>query len=100
MGHRKSILSSHGYQVRYEERPKERDCPASKHCIAIKGSVKYFAFTICHPANPDTYQRIQSVQDSIPHMARMVEPIEDIVLLEEASGEKIGRWTMRLTMPS
>ena len=92
MGYRKSTLSSYGYQARYEERPKERGSDASRHCIAIKGGLEHFAFRVCPPDHPDHYQRIRSVQDSIPHMARMVGPFDDIVLLERASGEKL--WEM------
>src|ERR1700730_8925526 len=92
MGHRKLILSAYGYQARYEERPKERGSDASRHCIALKGGLEHFAFRVCPPDHPDHYQRIRSVQDSIPNMARMVGPVEDVDLLERASGEK--RWEM------
>jgi hypothetical protein len=92
MGHRESILSAKGYEVRYEELPKESGSVASKHCIAIKDGVEHFAFTICDPEYPDHYRRIESLQGSIPRMARMVGPIEDVVLLEKAHGIKL--WEM------
>jgi hypothetical protein len=90
MGHRRLILSPLGYEIRCDELPKERGCVvAANQCIAIKGGVKHFAFNICPPDHPDHYERIQSVQASIPYMARMVGPFEDVVLLEEAQGQKL-----------
>jgi len=74
MKHRELILSPHGYVVRYEEVPKERGDPASKHCIATKEGKEYFAFTVCPLAGRDHFKRIGGIQDSIPHMARLIGP--------------------------
>jgi hypothetical protein len=86
-------LLAYGYEIRCEELPKERgSSAATKHCIAIKGGVEHFAFVVRYPDHPDHYRRIQRIQGSIPHMARMVGPMEDIVLLERAHGQKL--WEM------
>jgi len=97
MGHRESILSPQGYEVTYETR-QTRGAGAKKVCVAIKGGVKHFAFRIGHECpndSADHYQRIQRIQNSIPHMARMVGPIGDIVLLEEARGEMLWHMSNR-----
>jgi hypothetical protein len=94
MGHRESILSPRGYEVTYETR-QTRGAGEKRVCVAIKDGVRHFAFKICHECpddRPDHYQHIQSIQNSIPHMARMVGPIGDVVLLEEARGEML--WHM------
>ena len=77
-----------GNIVAYETR-QTRGAGVKRVCIAVKDGVRHFAFKICDKCpddNPDHYQRIESIQTTIPHMARMVGPIEDIVLLEEARG--------------
>ncbi len=94
MGYRESILSQRGYEVRYETRY-TRGAGAKRVCIAIKDGVRSFAFRIGHECPddcPDHYQHIQNIQTSIPHMARMVGPIRDVVLLEAARGEML--WHM------
>lgn len=95
MGYREAVLSAEGYEIKYEEGEKYRGSGAKKHrnCIATKGGVRYFAFRISPPDHPRHHQRIQSIQGSIPHMARMLEPIQDVVLLEEAHGTNL--WHMK-----
>jgi hypothetical protein len=98
MEHLESILSSKGYEVRCEELRKERGSDASKHWIATKGGVEHFAFKIggpdCAHDRPDHYRRIRSIQDSIPRMARMIGPFEDIVLLERCHPHARKLWEM------
>jgi hypothetical protein len=93
MGYRESILSPRGYEATYEEIKKHRGSDTTwRKCTAIKDGVKYFAFKICEHDTPDRYRRIQSIQVSIPRMARMEGPIENVVLLEEARGSLL--WEM------
>jgi hypothetical protein len=91
MGDREAILLPRGYEVTYRECRKYRGSVATKQCIAMKDGVRYFAFKVCPKVcphdHPDHYHRIQRIQASIPRMARMVGPIEDVVLLEEARGQ-------------
>lgn len=93
MGYRQAILSLHGYKVKYETRPKYR-CSADTVtlCVALKDSVRYFAFRISAPDYVDHFRRLEKIQFSIPHMARMVGPIGDVVLLEAARGQLL--WEM------
>src|SRR5580698_4245216 len=58
MGHRESVLTEHGYEVTYKTSPKYRGSTPTRHCIAIKDGVRYFAFTIDHRELPDHYKRI------------------------------------------
>jgi hypothetical protein len=92
MEYHEAILSPLGYEVTYKQCRRYRGSEPMKLCIAIKDGMKYFAFKICRPAYPNHFCRIRSIQDSIPHMARMVGPIEDVVLLQEAEGELL--WEM------
>jgi Phosphotransferase enzyme family len=92
MGHRQAVLSAQGFVVRYDVLPRDRGAPGSTHCIATKDGIKYFAFTILPPEHPDHHKRIASIQESIPHMARIVGPFDDVVLLEKAPGQKL--WEM------
>jgi hypothetical protein len=90
MGQLKSILSAAGYEVRCETIAKERGSEGTQHFIAMKNGVEHFAFQLCSPDDdPGHYRRIQSVQSTIPHMAKMVGPIEDVILLERARGKKL-----------
>lgn len=81
MGYREDVLRPHGYHVTYTKRPAYRGSDPKVICTATKGGTEYFAFK-----DPGHYHRIRLVQDSIPHMARMVEEIGDVILLETASG--------------
>jgi hypothetical protein len=97
VGYRESILSPRGYDVTYETRL-TRGTGAKRVCVAIKDGVMHFAFKIRHECpddHPDHYQHIQSIQTSIPHMARMVGPIGDVVLLEAARGEMLWHMAYR-----
>ena len=86
------ILSSEGYVVTTSLREKYRGAGSHQHvCIATKNSLTYYAFKVGTPAcvhdHVDHYERIRTLQDSIPRMARMVGPFEDVVLLEAAHGQ-------------
>jgi hypothetical protein len=94
MGYREAVLSPEGYEIVYQGREKYRGSGGQhRSCVATKGGVRYFAFRICHPDSPKHHERIQRIQDSIPHMARMLKPIKDVVLIEEARGENL--WHMK-----
>ncbi|HSZ59672.1 MAG TPA: phosphotransferase [Tepidisphaeraceae bacterium] len=82
MGHRKSILESHGYTAVYEEREKYRGGPKGLLCLARRGNSEYFAFK-----HKGRYRRLYEVQDSIPHMARIVDLVEDVAVFEKAIGK-------------
>jgi hypothetical protein len=88
------ILSPRGYQVQYVTREKYAGSDSTTLCIAIKGGVKYYAFKVCAPDHPDHHRRIQSIQDSCPRMAKIVGPIEDVVLSTEARGQNL--WGMEV----
>jgi hypothetical protein len=86
------ILSLEGYVVTTSLREKYRGAGSHQHvCIATKNSVTYYAFKVgtpdCVHDHADHYERIRTLQDSIPRMARMVGPFEDVVLLEAAHGQ-------------
>jgi hypothetical protein len=87
MGYREAILSPLGYQITYHERRKYRGSGLGKQCIAVRDGVTHFAFRICPPDSPDHYRRIESIQSTIPHMARIAGTIKDVVLIEKARGE-------------
>ena len=92
MGHREAVLVRHGYVVRYEINEKYRSAEKVRSCIAERNGVRCFAFKIFHPDRPEHYDRIQKIQASIVRMARMVGPIDDVVLLEDARGQML--WEM------
>jgi hypothetical protein len=79
-------LAELGYSVSTFKRAKYPGAEPALHYTAARDGVKYFAFRIAAPDSPGHYERIERIQESIPHMARMVGPIGDIVLLEEAHG--------------
>jgi hypothetical protein len=87
MGHREEILSPLGYTITYREQQKYRGSGVRKLCTAVKDGVTYFAFRVSLPDRPEHYRRIERIQASIPHMARIAGTIEDVVLLEKAPGE-------------
>jgi hypothetical protein len=97
MGYREAVLRPEGYEVAYVEAEKYRGSGATQHrnCVATKGGARYFAFRICPPDRPEHHDHICSIQDAIPHMARMLAPIKDIVLLEEAGGHNLWHMTTR-----
>ena len=82
-------LSQQGYDVSVFRRAKYAGAEPTLQYTATRDGVRYFAFKISGPDSPDHYERIRSIQDSIPHMAKMVGPIGDIVLLEEAHGHSL-----------
>jgi hypothetical protein len=86
-----NVLSSEGYVVTTSLREKYRGAGRPQNvCTATKSGVTYYAFKVrtsdCIHDRADHYQRIRTIQDSIPRMARMVGPFEDVVLLEAAHG--------------
>lgn len=86
-----NVLSSEGYVVTTSLREKYRGAGRPQIvCIATKSGVTHYAFKVrtpdCVHDHADHYQRIRTIQDSIPRMARMVGPFEDVVLLEAAHG--------------
>ncbi len=88
------VISRRGYVVTTSLREKYRGAGRPQSvCTATKGGVTYYAFKVgtpdCVHDHADHYQRIQAIQDSIPRMARMVGPFEDVVLLEAAHGDLI-----------
>jgi len=87
MGHREKILSPLGYTITYREQQKYRGSGVKKLCTAVKDGTTYFAFRVSPPDGQDHFRRIERIQDSIPHMARIAGTIEDVVLLEKAHGE-------------
>jgi hypothetical protein len=87
-----NVLSSEGYVVTTSLREKYRGAGRPQDvCTATKNGVTYYAFKVrtsdCIHDHADHYQRIRTIQDSIPRMARMVGPLEDVVLLEAAQGD-------------
>ena len=87
-----NVLSSEGYVVTTSLREKYRGAGRPQDvCTATKNGVTYYAFNVrtsdCIHDHADHYQRIRTIQDSIPRMARMVGPFEDVVLLEAAQGD-------------
>jgi len=90
MGHRAKVLTAHGYQVAYRTCRKYRGSDEiATQCVAIKGGARFFAFKICHPVCEDHFRRIHSAQASIPNMAPILMPIEDVVLIGEAHGHML-----------
>jgi hypothetical protein len=86
-----NVLSLEGYVVTTSLREKYRGAGRPQNvCTATKSGVTYYAFKVrtsdCIHDRADHYQRIRTIQDSIPRMARMVGPFEDVVLLEAAHG--------------
>jgi RIO1 family len=86
------ILSPQGYQVEYVTREKYPGSESTTICIATKDGVKHYAFKVCPPDHPDHHRRIQTIKDSTPRMAKIVGPIEDVVLSVEARGQNL--WGM------
>jgi len=86
------ILSPQGFQVQCVNREKYAGSDSTTICIAIKGGVKHYAFKVCPPDHPDHHRRIQTIQGSAPRMAKIVGPIEDVVLSVEARGQNL--WEM------
>ncbi len=87
-----SVLSPHGYQLQYVIREKYLGSASTTLCIATKGGVKHYAFKICAPDHPDHHRRIQSIPDTTPRIAKIVGPIEDMILSVEANGQNL--WSM------
>jgi hypothetical protein len=87
MRYREAILSPLGYEITYQERRKYRGSSVKRLCIAVRNGVTYFAFRVCPPDTPEHYRRIERIQGSIPHMARIAGTIKDVVWLEKAHGE-------------
>jgi len=90
----KEVLSPWGYSVHYEERPKYLGSDLTILYLATKGGVRHYARRISHPEQPDHYRRIAKIEDFTPRMARIIGPIEDVVLSVEAPGEKL--WEMEI----
>jgi hypothetical protein len=83
------ILAPHGYEIRYDTREKYRGSSPTKLCIAMKGGTNHYAFKISLPDSPDHHQRIQRIQEVCPRVAKMVGPIEDVILSVEAPGHNL-----------
>lgn len=86
------VLSPLGYQVEFCTREKYFGSGQAEICIASKGGVKYYASKISLPDCSDHHRRIQRIQDSNPRMAKIVLPVEDVILSEEARGQNL--WGM------
>ena len=73
----------------YQCRPKYRGAGSVKVCIATKNTVNYYATRIPPPDTPGHHCRIVNIQNSIPRMARLVGPFDDVILAEEATGTSL-----------
>ena len=86
------ILLREGYQVQYVTREKYPGSGSTTLCIASKAGMNYYAFKVSAPDHPDHHRRIRSISDSTPRMAKIVGPIEDVILSVEAKGQNL--WAM------
>ncbi len=88
MGYRDALLTQYGYETRYENQLKYRGSSLVPICKARKDGNTYF------PVRDSSghLRRLASVQNSIPHIARIAYVVEDVVLFEEACGRLL--WEM------
>ena len=85
----KDILSPLGYKVTYCTREKYRGAEPAELCIAIKDGLKHYGFKIGPLDSSDHHRRIQQIQDTIPHMTKIVVPSDGVVLSIEAQGQNL-----------
>src|SRR5882724_4169892 len=81
-------LRSHGYTIQTHERPSYRGCtmPPNRITQVVKEDFSGYALKVGDAAALEHFQRIKTVQDRIPHIAKIHEIIGQIVVTETALG--------------
>jgi Phosphotransferase enzyme family len=83
-----SALRSNGYSPETVERASYRGCSMPPHPITrvTKGEFKGFAAEVGEPESLEHLRKIQAIQDLIPHVAKIHEIVERIVITGAAPG--------------